>query len=67
MAWGLSAAHVDDEGHCAGSHWGNEAPERSRAARMVASLSVDAEECSRVLDMLGLNPAEGLEGGNATQ
>ena len=61
MGWGMSAGHVDHMGLIAGSHCGNEADDRAKAVRAVASLSVDAEECSRVLDMLGLEAAEGKE------
>ncbi|OLR90937.1 hypothetical protein [Actinokineospora bangkokensis] len=32
---------------------------RRRAARTVASVAVDADECAQLLDMLGLAPQEG--------
>lgn len=58
---------VDDAALTAGSYRGNERPERYRAVRMVASMSQDADECRQRLEQLGLDPAEGLEGGNATK
>lgn len=36
---------------------GNTAQERAAATRTVASVAVDAAECARLLDMLGLDAA----------
>jgi hypothetical protein len=38
----------------------NTARERARAARVVAANARDADECARILGMLGLDPREGL-------
>lgn len=50
---------VDDAALTAGSHRGNDASERARAVRAVASLSVDAGDCVSLLDQLGLSASEG--------
>ena len=34
--------------------------QRNRAARAVASLAHDAEDCAQLLDMLGLSAADGM-------
>lgn len=38
-----------------------EASERRHATRQVAMLATDAEDCAMLLDMLGLDPAEGMQ------
>lgn len=43
---------------------GNEAQRRA-AVRAVASMSVDAEDCAHLLDVLGLQASEGREGERA--
>ena len=39
------------------------AAQRHRAVRVIAGWAADAEECARVLAMLGLNAAEGRQVG----
>ncbi|WP_091615680.1 hypothetical protein [Amycolatopsis saalfeldensis] len=39
--------------------------QRRRCVRTVASRSTDAEDCARLLDVLGLDPADGLGEGPA--
>jgi hypothetical protein len=50
---------VDDNGRLAGSHRGNELPERSRAVRQLAMLAHDAGDAMTLLDQLGLTASEG--------
>jgi hypothetical protein len=61
MTWGMSGAQVHDEGLMSYAHRGNDTSERSRAVRAVASLAVDAGDCAYLLEVLGLNAAEGKE------
>lgn len=59
-ARGVGAGHVDDRGYGVGAAATITAQTRCRAVRQVAMLSRDAGECARVLDQLGLAPAEGV-------
>jgi hypothetical protein len=43
--------------------FGLTAEQRHRCARTVASMSADAEDCALLLDVLGLDAAEGIAGG----
>lgn len=56
---GVGAGHVDDRGHGFGTCATREG-DRARAVRVVASMSVSAEECALLLDQLGLDPSEGV-------
>lgn len=58
----MPAAQVHDQGLMLGANARPDPGVRCRAVRMVATLSADAGECKRVLDQLGLEPAEGLKG-----
>lgn len=40
--------------------WGDSRVGRARAVRAVASAAVDAADCERLLDVLGLRPGEGI-------
>lgn len=59
MAWGLSAAHVDDRGHGVGAATGNTAVERQAAVRVVAGSAWDAGDAAWLLEALGLTASEG--------
>jgi hypothetical protein len=41
--------------------------QRRKAARAVATLATDAEDCAQLLAMLGLSAADGLSKGRATR
>ena len=57
---GSRAGDLDDRGYGVGAATGNAARERRDAVRQVASMSRDADDCARLLAVLGLSPAEGL-------
>lgn len=59
------AGQVHDAGHTVGAAAGNPVADRARAVRMVASHSVNAEECAELLAALGLVPTEGRKGETA--
>lgn len=50
---------VEDAGYTAGSHRGNDAGDRRKAVRAVASMAVDAPDCALLLEALGLEATEG--------
>lgn len=56
---GLDTGHVHDHGYGSGAARGNPGWQRHRAARAVASRSVDAVEAAELLAMLGLSAQEG--------
>lgn len=62
---GLDTGHVHDHGHGSGAALGNTASQRFRAARLVASRSVDAVETAELLAMLGLSASDGVTKGVA--
>lgn len=61
MSWRLSADNMSDQALCAGvgrSRDNEPAGDRRLAALSVASHAIDAEDCARLLDMLGLTAKE---------
>lgn len=60
MAWGMSAAAMDDAALTAGAHRSHTEATRAAAVRAVASMSRDAGDCAVLLAQLGLDPAEGV-------
>lgn len=61
---GVAAGHVDDRGHGNGAAAGCTPEQRRRAVRAVAAGALDAVDCVRLLDQLGLDPSEAKEGSN---
>lgn len=60
---GLDTGHVHDHGQASGAAQGNTPEQRHRAARTVASWSVDAVEAADLLGMLGLTARDGMTKG----
>jgi len=52
----VGSGHVDDRGYVVGAK--GSVSERRRAARFVASSARDAGDAARILEVLGLDPAE---------
>ena len=59
VARGVGAGHVDDRGYGTGAAAGNTVVERRLAVRAVAAAAWDAEDAARLLELLGLDAAEG--------
>lgn len=57
---GVGAGHVDDRGYGVGAATRIEVEKRRRAVRAVAAGAVDAVDCARLLDMLGLDAQESV-------
>lgn len=62
---GLDTGHVHDHGQAVGAAQGSTPDQRHKAARTVASWSVDAVEAADLLGMLGLSASDGLMKGVA--
>lgn len=56
---GSRAGDLDDRGYGVGASTGNGGGERRLAVRQVASMSRDADDCARLLEVLGLQASEG--------
>lgn len=58
----MSRMYREDAGHTVGAAAGCTPEQRRRAARTVAGVARDVEDCALLLAALGLSAAEGLAG-----
>jgi hypothetical protein len=68
MTWARHASPVDEQGRFAEARATeriHSAAQNAKAARTVAGYATDADECARLLAMLGLEASDGKRGNQA--